>query len=334
LALRRNLSINPALKNNTTGNATNWTSTPAGYARQTGVTGMNRTTGFGGSGAIDVVTSPRFDAVAGEQYVASIQVKTGGANTFKVLVNWYSGTSASGTFLSNSGTTAFTVNGTARCEIGPFAAPAGAGAGYVRIIELDATTVTLTALIVEQTSSTANSYFDGDTAGASWEGTAGNSTSALLAGTDTITFADSGSKTDVAPGPVGADTARLAETGIVIASGTVNQDIAWRDSGLIVGMAYDSRRGRVRIDGRGLAAGAVRAVVESRTDNRSAWRQVRGGKVGLSGGAFTRTVDDYEFTAGVDSTYRIRALSTPENVPEVTISTATVRLPAINPGCG
>jgi hypothetical protein len=84
--------------------------------------------------------------------MASVQVKTGGSNTFKLLINWYSGTTDSGTFLSNSGTTSFTVNGTARCEIGPFTAPTGAGAGYLRIIELDATTVTLAALLVEQTS--------------------------------------------------------------------------------------------------------------------------------------------------------------------------------------
>jgi hypothetical protein len=58
VALRRNLSTNPSLKTTTAGNATAWTSTPAGYARQTGVTGMDRTTGFGGSGAIDVVTTP------------------------------------------------------------------------------------------------------------------------------------------------------------------------------------------------------------------------------------------------------------------------------------
>ena len=65
MAFRRNLQPNPALKNNITGNATNWTSSPAGYARQTSVTGMSRTTGFGGTGAIDVVTTPRFAAVAG-----------------------------------------------------------------------------------------------------------------------------------------------------------------------------------------------------------------------------------------------------------------------------
>jgi hypothetical protein len=62
VALRRNLHPNPGLKVNTTGNATNWTSSPAGYARQTGVTGMDRTTGFGGSGAIDI---DHFAAVRG-----------------------------------------------------------------------------------------------------------------------------------------------------------------------------------------------------------------------------------------------------------------------------
>jgi hypothetical protein len=332
VALRRNLHPNPGLKVNTTGNATNWTSSPAGYARQTGVTGMSRTTGFGGSGAIDIVTSPRFEAVAGQQYMASIQVKTGANNTFKLLVNWYSGTTDSGTFLSNSGTTAFTVNGTQRCEIGPFTAPTGAGAGYLRIIELDATTVTLTALMVEQTSVAGNSYFDGDTTGASWEGVAGNSTSALLTASDSWTAADAGSKSITPSGPTGGDIGSFVASAAVTAASMTNQDVAWTDAGMIFSCDYDPRRGRNRISARGLPAAGIRAIVESRPENRSAWRQVRGGKVGLAGGAFVRTVDDYEFIAGRDNTYRIRVLSTPENIDEVTISSVTVTLPATNPG--
>jgi hypothetical protein len=331
VALRRNLSPNPALKNNTTGNATNWTSTPAGYARQTGVTGMDRTTGFGGTGAIDPITTPRFAVDAGQQYVASIQVKTGASNTFKMLLNWYAGT-ASGTFISNTATTSFTVNGTARCEIGPFTAPVGAGGAYLRIIEVDATSATFTALLAEQTSSTGRTYFDGDTAGASWEGTSGNSTSALLTGTDAWTVTDAGSKAVTAAGPTGGDSAAFVASGSITAASIVNQDITWADSAMIFSCDYDPRRGRNRISARGLPTAGIRAVVESRKENRSAWRQVRGGKVGLSSGAFVRTVDDYEFAAGQDNTYRIRVLSTPENVPEITISTATVTLPATNPG--
>jgi hypothetical protein len=332
VAIRRNLSQNPALKNNTSGNATAWTSSPAGYARQTGVTGMSRTTGFGGSGAIDVVTSPRFAAVAGSVYMASVQVKTGASNTFKVMINWYSGTTASGSFLSGTTTTSFTVNGTARCEIGPFTAPTGTGAGYVRVIELDATTVTLTALLVEQTNLSSQSYFDGDTTGATWEGTAGNSTSILGSGAEAASWADSGSVFVSPVGPVGRDTATFSAVGLVQAASTVDQEVLWSDAGLIFSVDYDPRRGRNRISARGLPAAGVRAIVESRPESRTAWRQVRGGKVALSGGAFVRTVDDYEFIAGRTNTYRIRVLSTPENVTEVTISSVTVALPATNPG--
>jgi hypothetical protein len=332
VALRRNLSTNPSLKTTTAGNATSWTSTPAGYARQTGVTGMDRTTGFGGSGAIDVVTSPRFAAVAGQQYMASVQVKTGGSNTFKLLINWYSGTTDSGTFLSNSGTTSFTVNGTARCEIGPFTAPTGAGAGYLRIIELDATTVTLAAVLVEQTSTSGQSYFDGDTTGASWEGTSGNSTSVILTASDSWTFTDAGSRVATASGPAAGDAVSFTETATIVASSTSADYVTWSDSAMILSCDYDPRRGRNRISARGLPTAGVRAIVESRKENRSAWLQVRGGKVGLSGGAFIRTVDDYEFAAGQATTYRIRVLSTPENVPEVTLSAVTVTLPATNPG--
>lgn len=332
MGVRRNLSPNPALRNNTTGNATDWTSSPSGYARQTGVTGMDRTTGFGGSGARDIVTSPRFSAVAGQQYVASIQVKTGGSNTFKLLINWYTGTTSSGTFISNSGTTQFTVNGTARCEVGPFTAPTGAGAGYLRVIEVDSTTATFTAELVEQTSSTGNTYFDGDTPGATWEGAAGNSTSLQLTGTDAWTGVDAGSVRTVAPGPTGFDAASFTATGSVTASGTVNEDVTWADAGLIVGYAYDARRGRNRLSAFGLPATGLRAVVEARRHGSNTWQQVRGGKVAVVAGAFERTVDDYEFTAGKPNTYRIRVLSTPQNVPEVTIATAQATLPAVNPG--
>jgi hypothetical protein len=332
VAIRRNLAENPALKVNTTGNATDWTSTPSGYARQTGVTGMDRTTGFGGSGARDPITTPRFAAVAGLPYMASIQVKTGASNTFKMMINWYSGTTASGSFLSGTSTTVFTVNGTARCEIGPFTAPTGAGAGYLRIIEVDSTTATWTAELVEQTNISGQSYFDGDSTGASWEGTSGNSTSVLTLGADTVTWTDSASRVVSPVGPVGSDVATFTESATVRVASTVNQDVTWSESAMILSCDYDPRRGRNRISARGLPTAGIRAVVESRKENRSAWRQVRGGKVGLSGGAFVRTVDDYEFAAGQANTYRIRVLSTSENVPDVVLSVATVTLPATSPG--
>lgn len=328
MALRRNLAVNPACKNNTTGNATNWTSTPAGYARQTGVSGMDRTTGFGGTGATDPITTPRFSAAPGAQYVASIQVKTGASNTFKLLLNWYTGV-ASGTFISNTTTTSFTVNGTQRCEIGPFTAPVGAGGGYLRIIEVDNTTATFTAELVEETSSTGNAYFDGDTTGATWEGTSGNSTSALLTGADSWTATDAGAIQVTASGPTGGDATTFADTGSVVASSRADEYITWTESALIVAVSYDNRRGRVRIDALGLPTAAIRAEVSSRPANSSRWTQVRGGKVAVTAGRFVRNVDDYEFASGVANTYRIRALSSPLNTPDVVVAQATVTRSAI-----
>jgi len=330
---RINLHPNPSCKNDTTGNGTTWTSSPSGYARQTGVTGMDRTTGFGGSGAKDIITSPRFTATAGQQYVASIQVKTGASNSFKALINWYSSTT--GTFISNSGTSVpFTVNGTSRCEIGPYTAPVGAGAGYLRLIELDSTTVTLAALIVEETGTGSLVYFDGDSTSpkASWAGTAGNSVSYELTATDTITWSESGTKTVSAVGPVGHDTWAFAASGSVVASSTVTDPVTWTDSGLIISLAYDSRYGRNRISARGLPTTAIRAVVEVRPVGKTRYTQVRGGKVGTTSGAFSRTVDDYEFTAGVANSYRITAYSTAEEVADVVVATATATLAAANPG--
>jgi hypothetical protein len=332
--LRTNLSPNPALKTTVSGPGTSWASSPAGYVRQSAVTGMDRTTGFGGTGAIDFVTTPRFAAVAGQSYVASVQIKTGAANSFKMLINWYQGTPSGGTFISGSATTSFTVNGTQRVEVGPLVAPAGAGAGYLRIIDLDNTAVTLTAVLVEKTSSTGRVYFDGDTTSpaASWAGTAGNSTSYQLTASDAWAFTDAGSRAVTASGPTAGDTASFSESASIVASSVITEYVTWSDSAMIVSCDYDPRRGRNRISARGLPTAGVRAIVESRKENRSAWLQVRGGKVGLSGGAFVRTVDDYEFAAGQATTYRIRVLSTPENVAEVTISSVTVTLPATNPG--
>jgi hypothetical protein len=328
---RINLSPNPSLKTTTVGNATDWTSSPAGYARQSGLTGMDHSTGYGGSGAIDVVTSPRFAAVAGQSYVASVQVKTGASNTFKILINWYSGSPASGTFLSNTATTSFTVNGVARCEIGPFTAPTGAGAGYMRIIEVDSTTASFGSMLIEQTGSTGRTYFDGDSNGATWAGTSGNSISYLITATDAWAWSESGSMTSVAPGPVGGDSAHWAESATGVATGTIADTITWAESAMVVGMAYDDRRGRVRVSAFGLPAAAIRAQVNRRLSGVGRYVPVRGGKTAISGGTFTRIVDDYEFPAGAAVDYQIVALSSPDGAPNVIVATAFATQAAITP---
>jgi hypothetical protein len=327
---RINLSPNPALKTTVSGPGTSWTSTPAGYARQTGLTGMDRTTGFGGTGAVDPITSPRFAAVAGQPYVASIQAKTGASNTFKVMINWYAGVS-SGAFISGTPTTEFTVNGVARCEIGPFVAPPGAGAGYLRIIEVDNTAASFTAELVEQTSSTGRTYFDGDTPGASWAGTSGNSASYLLTASESWTWSDAASMVSVAPGPASADTIHWSESVSIAASSTHADFWTWSESAMVIALGYDERRGRVRVEAFGLPLSGVRAVVNSRPRGASRWAPVRGGKVALSGGRFARSVDDYEFAAGIATDYQIVAYASAEGALDQIVASAFGSLPAIDP---
>ena len=327
MATRTNLSPNPACATTTTGNGTDWTSSPAGWVRQTGLTGMDRATGFGGSGPVDTITTPRFAATAGQQYVVSIQVKaTGGTQNLKALINWYAG--LTGAFISNSGTSVpFTITSgtTQRIEIAA-TAPAGAGAGYLRLIDLDAGSVSVTGVLPEQTSNTGNIYFDGDSTSpkASWAGTAGNSVSYEITALDPWAFADAGSKADVPLGPTGGDAAAWAESGSVVANATAAETIGWSDGGLIVSLGYDGRRGRVRITAFGLPATATRAVVDSRRTGSFTFAPVRGGKVAVVNGNFARQVDDYEFISGVALDYRIRAFASPEDAADILVAQAIV----------
>lgn len=321
MARRRNLSPNPAVGTNVTG----WSSSPAGYARQTGLTGLDRSTAFGGTGAVDVLVTPYFAAIAAKNYVASFQLRATVNQTFTVLINWYD--AAGGTYVGNTGTTvAFTVaaGATARCEVGPYVAPAGAGAGYVRILGINAGGAAITALLVEQVATLARTYFDGSFPGASWDGAADATPSNLLTGADTWSWSDGGSQMAAAVGPVGGDGASWAETATVVASSAAAESIGWTEGGLIIALAYDQRRGRIRLDAFGLPAAALRVVVSSRPAGAFRFTEVRGGRVAVAGGHLARQVDDYEYVAGSAMTYQIVVLASRENTPDVVLATATV----------
>lgn len=328
MAKRTNLSTNPSLKNNTTG----WFG-PSGYARSTSMhASMPRTTGYAGSSSGDIA-SPQCDVVAGQQYCTSVYVRntSGGSTSVTLNIDWYN---SSGSYLSSAGSSSFTVGATTTSllEIGPKTAPSGAAKGLTTI------TVAAVALQVgghrfEQTGSTGLAYFDGDSTSpkATWAGTAGNSVSYELTYTDPWTFTDSGSMTSVTPGPSGSDAASFSAVGSVVGSGTANEDIAFADAAMIIQIGYDERRGRVRVSAFGLPSTTTRAVVESRPHGLGRYATVRGGKVAVSAGAFSRTVDDYEFAAGEAIDYRITAYASPEGAADVITGQAYVTQAAIAP---
>jgi hypothetical protein len=78
---------------------------------------------------------------------------------------------------------------------------------------------------------------------------------------------------------------------------------------MTVTLTYDSTLARVRVTATGLAAADV-ASVERSTDGVR-WTTVRGASaVPVSAGALGRTVDDYEFSSDVLTTYRVRGIET------------------------
>lgn len=169
MATRTNLAVRPACKND----ATNW-SGPGGSGRVTGLTGMDRTTGFYTPGP-DMATEYS-TVTAGLSYVLSVQVHgTGGASVGTYNINWLT---AGGGYISSSATTPFTVGAGAVQRLTAIdTAPATAGRALLVVEGLDAG-ATVTALLIEQAAAFAG-YFDGDTAGAAWTGTNGSSTSTL-----------------------------------------------------------------------------------------------------------------------------------------------------------
>jgi hypothetical protein len=318
---RINLQPRPACGTSATG----WFG-PSGWARSTSVTSLERTTGFAGIAAGDVIT-PKFVAVAGAPYVGSVEVHAVAAQTATISIDWYD---AAGVFVTGSGdgvpwTAA--AGAVLRPEVGPVVCPSGATRGLIVLNGLDGA-AEVTAALTEQTTETGRPYFDGDTAGASWAGTPGNSASYLLTGSDAFTVADSGSMVATAPGPVGGDTLRFAESAAVVATGGAVDEFAFSESALILALAYDDERGRIRVDALGLPVTAIRAEVYARPVSTARYILVRGGQVTVADGRFLRPVDDYEFVAGAAMVYKVIALSSDENQPDVVVAEATVTRPA------
>lgn len=321
MALRRNLAPNPALANNATG----WFG-PSGWARTASAhASLPRTTAYAGTSAGSVV-SPQVAVTAGASYTASVSVRavsaqtpaTGGAF---LSFDWYN---ASGSYLSSAAGLDWTTG--ASTTVRPvYTATAPSGAAFAVVVVGIMASAQVTALLVEQ-GNTSGVYFDGASTSpkATWDGTAGNSVSRELTGTEAWSFTDTGTKIATAVGPTGGDVQRWAESATIAASSTVPEAIGWTDSGLVVAISYDDTQGRIRVSALGLPAGTIRATVESRAVTSATFALVRGGKVAVIGGRFARTVDDFEFIAGIDAQYRITAYATSEDVPAVITATATI----------
>lgn len=318
MVTKRNLCLVPAVKVD----ASTWFPTSSDYVRITGAhASLPRSTAFRGTLAAQVVMS-RATVTAGKYYVVSASIRAEGPQTATLGMDWRT---SGNTYLSATSGTGSTYGeiGLGAGSTGRFAlvgqAPADAGRLTPVINGVDAGGIQVTAVMVREfaTLVEANAaaavdvlpgnYFDGDTAGATWDGANGESTSTLIA--------------DEAPSAstvFGAQTTSVTRIRDYATASTV-----WGAqvtvTGLIPTVSWDPRRGRVRISAVGLSATVVRAEVSSRPVGTSRWSPVRGGSVAVLGGRFVRTVDDYEFTAGEGMEYRIQAISTAENITPVNV---------------
>jgi hypothetical protein len=177
MADRVNLCDNPALKNNNTG----WGggSTPT---RSTGLTGLPRTTGAHYT-ANGYAQTPTAVAAPATVYTASLylQNNTGFSLGFKTIYLAFTRSAGGDDFSQTksvelpTGVTRIDFTGTS---------PALTTGLYVIVDSFNASLgsgVELTACLIEQAGAL-DTYFDGDTAGASWDGSDGNSTSTLSTG--------------------------------------------------------------------------------------------------------------------------------------------------------
>ena len=303
---RHNLADNPALKTNATG----WTG-PTGWARSTSVdAGLPRTTGFEGTTSGDVAP-PRTAVTAGSQYYWAIWVHAIAAQGGTLQVQYYNAASG-GTLIGTSGTGVPLDAGagtTVRYVLGPYTTPSGATHGYLKLANVSQAEIT--AYQVEL-ASTFNAYFDGDSAGATWDGTSGNSTSTVRQINETVAVAENFSivQTIDTNAKVATDAVAVAATFSIAASGAPWADSARvRDSFLITSLEYDEDRGRNRVSAFTFGPDVASVRVSRRRVTGGAWELVRGGAVDVVAGFMVRQVDDYEFPSGVDLDYRIEGVT-------------------------
>lgn len=290
--------------------------------------GMARATGWTGTAADDGNT-PRAQTSAGQQFVYSVDITAIAAQSFNMLVNFYDASSG-GLFLGNSGATvpvSLSAGQSQRYIMGPYTVPAGGVSSHLKFNDMDAGGVRITAIRCAPYSGNLTvdgEYFDGDTYGALWDGTAGDSTSTRRVLRDSGTAADTFGVVSTALGPVATDAGTAADAFTIVASGTVADVGFGQDGFLIAELGYDDQRGRVRISAFTFAPTVTEVLVRRRRLGGK-WEDVRGGSVSVFDGVMSRPVDDYEFPAGVDVEYGIEGLDDQDRV----IQSATVKRLAV-----
>lgn len=324
-----NLHRNPALSVD----ATNWFGGSGVYTRTTSAhASLPRSTAWAGTSTAGTPEPAcgRATTIPGKYYTVTYSVRAITPLTGEVHVDWKTSGDTYLSTTSGEGTADGVINLAANAT-GRFGLVGLAPATGERVIPVAAAWTgqcQITAVLVREfdTLSAANAglaedlvasnYFDGDTAGASWTGTTGLSTSTI----NRNPGGQSTSTTTVAATATGQATNR--------GSATINFGPQNMATGLIPTVSYDRIRGRIRVHAVGMPTGTVRAEVSSRPLGSTKWAPVRGGKVAVSGGRFQRSVDDYEFTAGGGMQYRIQAITTAELVTPVNVAqTVVVTMP-------
>lgn len=178
---RQNLSPNPALKNNATG----YTGTGS-PARLTGLTGLPRTTGVGPTGG-GYIQTPASTCAPSDIFTVSFYLKnnTGLSQTGKTCYVSYTRSAGGDVFPETFSFAAGAVGTVTRFSFTAAAAPALATGIYLVLDSLIAG-FEFTAFLPEKVGAL-DTYFDGDTASASWDGTNGDSTSTLADASTTFT---------------------------------------------------------------------------------------------------------------------------------------------------
>lgn len=166
---RTNLITNPSLETNVTG----WTPALSTGTTQTPIPAGTKY-GFT-SGATDI-TNTFVPVIAGQPYVGSASCSRDNAGTVQAVVDWYD---AGSVLISTSAGSAPSIALDTWTRVSASGtAPATATQAQLRLVYGGTSGRRVDAALLEQ-SAGLGSYFDGDTAGASWSGTAHASTSTL-----------------------------------------------------------------------------------------------------------------------------------------------------------
>ncbi|MFF4417077.1 hypothetical protein ACFYY8_31540 [Streptosporangium sp. NPDC001559] len=238
MATRRNLCLNPALDVDTTG----W----SGGSAPTRVT----VSGFDRANAAEYTTSGSYCSTAatatnavtvGLSYTLSIYARTSvfNVNSGTLFVEWVNG-SGGGFGYPSSGFT-MTANTVTRLSI-TATAPSGAVAARLIVdgVNFSINPADFTMALIEE-SADLGAYFDGNTAGAAWDGTPGLSSSTLTTdGTTTVSSSDTSSTaetTSLTASLPATDTANTGETTSLAATASA-ADAGTAIDAAFVGLEY------------------------------------------------------------------------------------------------